>query len=113
MVSDLSKIQLSGIFGVNEQNGSTVKIDNLLPLETQAQGQDLKPEPEFLRAAGSIDREPAHPCLSEIEPPQDEAEKIDLCSETGQTKEIIAPNERPITAPMSGTHPLGSNPPRW
>ncbi|KAJ9086155.1 hypothetical protein DSO57_1007270 [Entomophthora muscae] len=36
-----------------------VRIDNLLPLKTQAQGQDSTPEPKFLRAAGPMDREPA------------------------------------------------------
>ncbi|KAJ9080465.1 hypothetical protein DSO57_1024626, partial [Entomophthora muscae] len=35
-----------------------VSIDNSLPLETQAQGRDLNPEPEFLRAAGPMDQEP-------------------------------------------------------
>ncbi|KAJ9052702.1 hypothetical protein DSO57_1031651 [Entomophthora muscae] len=59
----------SGIFGL----ACTVRIDNSLPLETWAQGQDLNPEPEFLQAAGPMDREPVCPHFSEIEPPQAEA----------------------------------------
>ncbi|KAJ9060639.1 hypothetical protein DSO57_1028689 [Entomophthora muscae] len=31
-----------------------VRIDNLLPLKTWAQGQDLNPEPKFLQAAGPM-----------------------------------------------------------
>ncbi|KAJ9087700.1 hypothetical protein DSO57_1030622 [Entomophthora muscae] len=41
--------------------------------------------------------------FSGIEPPQAEAKNVGPCSETGQTKEIIAPNGRPITAPNRGT----------
>ncbi|KAJ9051934.1 hypothetical protein DSO57_1039155 [Entomophthora muscae] len=48
-------------------------IDNFLPLQTRAQGQDSNPEPKFLRTAGPMDQEPAHPQFSEIEPPQAEA----------------------------------------
>ncbi|KAJ9086941.1 hypothetical protein DSO57_1038339 [Entomophthora muscae] len=63
-----------------------VRIDNLLPLKTRAQGQDLNPEPKFLRAAGLMDQEPARLCLSDIEPLQADTENVGLCSETGQTK---------------------------
>ncbi|KAJ9088344.1 hypothetical protein DSO57_1024038 [Entomophthora muscae] len=40
---------------------NTVRIDNLLPLKTWAQGQDSNPEPKFLQAAGPMDQEPACP----------------------------------------------------
>ncbi|KAJ9057811.1 hypothetical protein DSO57_1019299 [Entomophthora muscae] len=80
-----------------------IRIDNFLPLKTRAQGQDLNPEPEFLWAAGPMDREPAHPYLSGIEPLQADTKNVGPCSETGQTKKIIAPNGRLITAPNGGT----------
>ncbi|KAJ9049508.1 hypothetical protein DSO57_1023636 [Entomophthora muscae] len=50
-----------------------VRIVNLLPLKTWAQGRDSNPEPKFLQAAGPMDREPAHLRFSKIKPPQAEA----------------------------------------
>ncbi|KAJ9055383.1 hypothetical protein DSO57_1004587 [Entomophthora muscae] len=41
---------------------------------------------------------PAH-IFSGIEPPQADTKNVDPCSKTSQTKEIIAPNGRLITAP--------------
>ncbi|KAJ9083261.1 hypothetical protein DSO57_1036425 [Entomophthora muscae] len=56
---------------------------------------DSNPDPESLQATG--------PCFSEAKTLQAEAKNDDLNGETGQTKEIIAPNGRPITAPNRGT----------
>ncbi|KAJ9089847.1 hypothetical protein DSO57_1008806 [Entomophthora muscae] len=54
-------------------NWESCQTDNFLPLKTWAQGQDLNPEPKFLRAAGPMNQEPAHLLFSEIEPMQAEA----------------------------------------
>ncbi|KAJ9050709.1 hypothetical protein DSO57_1012040 [Entomophthora muscae] len=73
------------------------------PLKNQAQEWDLDHEPKILWEAGPMDQEPARLHLSEIEPLQADTKNAGLCSETGQTKEIIAPKGRLITAPNRGT----------
>ncbi|KAJ9059173.1 hypothetical protein DSO57_1005096 [Entomophthora muscae] len=81
----------------------TSLIDNSLSLETWAQEQELNPNPRSPWAAGPVDQRTSHPRFSEIETPQADDKNVDPCSETGQTKEIIAPNGRPITALNRGT----------
>ncbi|KAJ9086573.1 hypothetical protein DSO57_1002700 [Entomophthora muscae] len=51
-------------------HGVTFRIDNPLPLETWAQGQDLNPEPQLLWAVSPMNQGPTHPRFSEIEPLQ-------------------------------------------
>ncbi|KAJ9056636.1 hypothetical protein DSO57_1030977 [Entomophthora muscae] len=83
--------------------GVIVKIGNSSSLETWAREQELNPNPGSPWATGPVDRRTARPRISEIKPPQADAENIGPCSETGQTKEIIAPDRRLITAPNVGT----------
>ncbi|KAJ9062604.1 hypothetical protein DSO57_1009156 [Entomophthora muscae] len=78
-------------------------IDNSSSLETRAQEQESNPDPRSPQATRPVDQRTACLCFSGIEPPQAEAKNVGPCSETEQTKEIIAPNERPITAPNRGT----------
>ncbi|KAJ9066015.1 hypothetical protein DSO57_1013891 [Entomophthora muscae] len=71
------------------------RIDNSSSLETRAQEQKSNPNPgppwtTHLRFSG-------------IETPQADTKNVGPCSETSQTKEIIAPNGRLITAPNGGT----------
>ncbi|KAJ9069222.1 hypothetical protein DSO57_1020806, partial [Entomophthora muscae] len=80
-------------------NLGTVRIDNSSSLETQAQEQKSKPDPRSPWAARPVDQRITILRFSGIEPLQAEAENVGPCSETGQTKEIIAPNGKPITAP--------------
>ncbi|KAJ9081954.1 hypothetical protein DSO57_1009410 [Entomophthora muscae] len=56
-----------------DSKNTFVRINNSLPLETQAQGQDLNSEPKFLQAAGPMDQQPTHLRFAEIKPPQAEA----------------------------------------
>ncbi|KAJ9075318.1 hypothetical protein DSO57_1037266 [Entomophthora muscae] len=80
-----------------------MKIDNSFSLETQAQEQESNPDPGTPWAAGPVDHRTARLRLSEIKPPQADTKNVGPCSETNQTKEIIAPNGRLITAPNGGT----------
>ncbi|KAJ9054438.1 hypothetical protein DSO57_1014668 [Entomophthora muscae] len=80
-----------------------VRIDNSFFLKTQAREQESNPNPRSPQAAGLVDQRTAHPLFSGIKPPQADAKNVSPCSETGQTKEIITPNGRPITAPNRGT----------
>ncbi|KAJ9080789.1 hypothetical protein DSO57_1021194 [Entomophthora muscae] len=81
----------------------TPKIDTSSSLGTWAWEQELNPNPRFPWAARPVDQRTARQHFSGIEPPQAEAENIGPCSETGQTKEIIASNERSTTVPNRGT----------
>ncbi|KAJ9052047.1 hypothetical protein DSO57_1038087 [Entomophthora muscae] len=76
-----------------------IRIDNSSSLETWAQEQESNPDPGFSWAAGPVDRRTACPHFSGIEPPQADTVNVGPCSETSQTKEILAPNGRLITAP--------------
>ncbi|KAJ9083932.1 hypothetical protein DSO57_1029492 [Entomophthora muscae] len=78
-------------------------IDNSSSLETQAWEQGSNPKPGFLWAAGPVDCGTAHPRFSGIKPPQVDTKNVGPCSEKNQTKEVIAPNGRLITAPNGGT----------
>ncbi|KAJ9065227.1 hypothetical protein DSO57_1021810 [Entomophthora muscae] len=69
-----------------------VRIFNSSSLETWAREQELNPDPRSPRAAGPVDQRTTRLRFSGIEPLQADAENVDPCSETGQTKEIIAPN---------------------
>ncbi|KAJ9063524.1 hypothetical protein DSO57_1000102 [Entomophthora muscae] len=82
---------------------SFVRIDNSSSLETRAQEQKSNPDPGFLWATGPVDRRTARPRFSGIEPTQADTKNVGPCNETSQTKEIIAPNGRLITAPNGGT----------
>ncbi|KAJ9072024.1 hypothetical protein DSO57_1031508 [Entomophthora muscae] len=79
------------------------QIENSSSLETWAWEQELNPNPRPPQATRPVDQRTSHPPFSEIKPPQADAENVGPCSETGQTKEIIAPNGRLITAPNRGT----------
>ncbi|KAJ9058151.1 hypothetical protein DSO57_1015188 [Entomophthora muscae] len=78
-----------------------VRIVNSSSLETQAWKQESNPNPgpPGLQDCGPQDR----PRFSGIEPPQTYTKNVGSCSETSQTKEIIAPNGRLITVPNGGT----------
>ncbi|KAJ9081664.1 hypothetical protein DSO57_1012332 [Entomophthora muscae] len=89
--------------GESSSMASPVRIDNSSSLKTQAWEQELNPNPGPPWAAGPVDCRTAHLRFSGIEPPQADTENIDPCSKTSQTKEIIAPNGRLITAPNGGT----------
>ncbi|KAJ9078657.1 hypothetical protein DSO57_1004614 [Entomophthora muscae] len=80
-----------------------VRIDNFSSLETWAQVAGIEPRPWTPWTAGPVDHRTARPRLSGIEPPQVDTKNVGTCSETSQTKEIIAPNGRLITAPNGGT----------
>ncbi|KAJ9066079.1 hypothetical protein DSO57_1013123 [Entomophthora muscae] len=79
------------------------EIDNSSFLETRAQEQELNPDPGFLWAAGPVDHWTARLRFSGIESPQADIKNVDPCSKKSQTKEIIAPNGRLITAPNGDT----------
>ncbi|KAJ9062236.1 hypothetical protein DSO57_1012905 [Entomophthora muscae] len=79
-----------------------VRIDNLLPLKTRAQGRDLNPEPKFLWAAGPMDREPACPCFSEIEPPQAEGSSKSKSQNTSTGSITMIPEEEFLELPNGG-----------
>ncbi|KAJ9053076.1 hypothetical protein DSO57_1027685 [Entomophthora muscae] len=80
-----------------------VRIDNSSSLETQSREQESNPDPGSPRAAGPVDRRTARLHFSGINSPQADTENVGPHNETGQTKEIIAPNRRLITAPNGGT----------
>ncbi|KAJ9069736.1 hypothetical protein DSO57_1015420 [Entomophthora muscae] len=82
---------------------SNIRIDNYSSLETQAWEQESTPDPRFPWAARPVDQRTAHLHFSGIKPLQTEAKNVGLCSKTEETKEIIAPNGRLITAPNRGT----------
>ncbi|KAJ9080957.1 hypothetical protein DSO57_1019490 [Entomophthora muscae] len=81
----------------------SVRIDNSSSLETRAREQESNPNPGSPWAAGPVDCRTSRPRFSGIKPPQADTKNVGPCSETGQTKEIIAPNGRLITAPNGGT----------
>ncbi|KAJ9085319.1 hypothetical protein DSO57_1015134 [Entomophthora muscae] len=60
--------------GSPREEGDDVRIENSPPLETQAQEQELNPEPGFPRAAGLMDRGTARLHFSGVEPLQADAE---------------------------------------
>ncbi|KAJ9083620.1 hypothetical protein DSO57_1032876 [Entomophthora muscae] len=80
-----------------------VRIDNSSSLKTWAQEQESNPDPGFPRAARPVDCRTTHLRCSGIEPPQADTKNVDPCSKKSQTKEIIAPNGRLITALNRGT----------
>ncbi|KAJ9061681.1 hypothetical protein DSO57_1018241 [Entomophthora muscae] len=65
-----------------KQAKPNVRIDNSPPLETQAQEQELNPEPGFPWAVGPMDRRTTRPHFSGVEPPQADAEDDGPPSET-------------------------------
>ncbi|KAJ9085634.1 hypothetical protein DSO57_1012006 [Entomophthora muscae] len=80
-----------------------VRIDNSSSLESWAWEQELNPDPRSPQASGPLDQRIACPHFSGIEPPEADAKNVGPCSKTGQTKEIISPNGRPIAATNRGT----------
>ncbi|KAJ9073291.1 hypothetical protein DSO57_1039816 [Entomophthora muscae] len=82
---------------------ASVRIDNSSPLETRAQEQESNPDPGLLWAAGPVDCRTACLRFFGIKPSQADTENVDPCSKKNQTKEIITPNGRLITAPNGGT----------
>ncbi|KAJ9060479.1 hypothetical protein DSO57_1030590 [Entomophthora muscae] len=92
-----------GQLGPRQVSVVSVRIENSSSLETRAWEQELNPDPRSPWVAGPVDQRTAHLRFSGLEPPQAEAKNVGPCSETGQTKEIIAPNGRPITVPNRGT----------
>ncbi|KAJ9059465.1 hypothetical protein DSO57_1002042 [Entomophthora muscae] len=69
-----------------------VRIVNYFPLENQAQGWDLNPDPEFMRATGPKDQGATCPRFPEVKLLQDKANNDGLNSEAKQNKGINAPN---------------------
>ena len=80
------------------------RIDNSSSLETQAQEQELNPNPGPPWAARPVDRRTTHLRFSGTKPPQADTKCIDPCGKKRKTKEIIAPNGGLITAPNGGTN---------
>ncbi|KAJ9078003.1 hypothetical protein DSO57_1011291 [Entomophthora muscae] len=80
----------------------TVRIDNSLPLETWAQGQDSTPEPGFLQAAGPMDREPVCPCFAEVKLPQAKAPAKSQSQNTSAGSTMVMPEEEPLKLPNGG-----------
>ncbi|KAJ9075352.1 hypothetical protein DSO57_1036975 [Entomophthora muscae] len=78
----------------------SVRIDNSSSLETWAQEQELNPDPG---TPGPLGLWTTGLRLSGIKPPQADTKNVGPCSKTSQTKEVIAPNGRLITAPNGGT----------
>ncbi|KAJ9064125.1 hypothetical protein DSO57_1033676 [Entomophthora muscae] len=78
---------------VDTRSLGTIRIDNLLPLKTQAQGRDLNPEPEFLRTAGPMDQEPTCLRFSEIEPLQAEGPAKSQSHNTSTGSIMMVPKE--------------------
>ncbi|KAJ9075250.1 hypothetical protein DSO57_1037868 [Entomophthora muscae] len=97
----LNKKKWKGESSGKEADG--VRIDNSSSLEARAQERESNPNPSFPWAAGPMDQRDACPHLPEVEPPQADTKNVDSCSKTSQTKEVIAPNGRLITAPNGGT----------
>ncbi|KAJ9048440.1 hypothetical protein DSO57_1035057 [Entomophthora muscae] len=85
------------------QHTGSVRIENSSSLETQAREQESNPDPGPPWTARPVDCRTACLRFSGIEPPQADTKNVGPCSETSQTKEIIAPNGRLITAPNRGT----------
>ncbi|KAJ9061856.1 hypothetical protein DSO57_1016431 [Entomophthora muscae] len=79
-----------------------VRIDNLLPLNTRAQGQDLNPEPEFLQDAVPMDQEPARLHFSEIEPPQAEGPAKSQSQNISTGSIMMVPEEEFLELPNGG-----------
>ncbi|KAJ9081620.1 hypothetical protein DSO57_1012736 [Entomophthora muscae] len=77
-------------------------IENFLPLETQAKGQDLNPDPESPQAAGPEDQGAACLHFPGVEPLQAEAMNNYPNGKASQTKGTIAPNEGIIKTPNRG-----------
>ncbi|KAJ9062842.1 hypothetical protein DSO57_1006290 [Entomophthora muscae] len=80
----------------------TVRIDNSLPLETRAQGQDLSPEPEFLQAAGPMDQKPVCLRFSDNKPPQAEAPSKSQSQNTSAGSTMVVPKEELLELPNGG-----------
>ncbi|KAJ9085111.1 hypothetical protein DSO57_1017111 [Entomophthora muscae] len=78
----------------SSQSEGSGRIENSFPLETWAQGSDLNPEPESLRAA--------FPHFPGVKPLQAEAKNDGPNDEASQTKGIIAPNVETIKVPNGG-----------
>ncbi|KAJ9081996.1 hypothetical protein DSO57_1008953 [Entomophthora muscae] len=79
-----------------------VRIVNYFPLENRAQGWDLNPDPEFLRATGPKDQGATCLRFPEVKPLQDEANNDGPNGEASQTKGISAPNGGLIKALNGG-----------
>ncbi|KAJ9073834.1 hypothetical protein DSO57_1012370 [Entomophthora muscae] len=82
-----------------------IRIVNFSSLETRAQEQESNPNSGPLDpwATRPVDRSTACLRLSGIKPPQADTKNVSPCSETSQTKEIIALNGRLTTAHNEGT----------
>ncbi|KAJ9057739.1 hypothetical protein DSO57_1019816 [Entomophthora muscae] len=105
---DLSPTQLAALVckylsPTNLKRVPTVRIKNSSSLKTRAQEQELDLNPGFLWAARPVDHRTACLRFSRIKPLQADTKNAGPCSKTGQTKEIIAPNGKLITAPNEGT----------
>ncbi|KAJ9088927.1 hypothetical protein DSO57_1018037 [Entomophthora muscae] len=79
------------------------KIVKSSSLENWAREQELNPNPGSPQAAGPVDRRTAHLRILGTNPPQADTKNAGPYNETGQTKEIIAPNGRLITVPNGST----------
>ncbi|KAJ9082234.1 hypothetical protein DSO57_1006340 [Entomophthora muscae] len=80
-----------------------VRIENSLPLENQAQEQNLNPEPKIPQAAGPVDPRTAHPRFLETKPPpqaEAPAKSQSQNTSTGQTTGM--PKEEPLKLPNGG-----------
>ncbi|KAJ9089896.1 hypothetical protein DSO57_1008297 [Entomophthora muscae] len=84
------------------EEGDNVKIDKFSPLETQAQEQDLNPDPGSPRAAGPVDRGTACLCFFGIKPLQAEAPAKPQSQNTSTSSTMVAPKEEPLKLPNGG-----------
>ncbi|KAJ9089428.1 hypothetical protein DSO57_1013176 [Entomophthora muscae] len=90
------KIQKEGSPG---EEGDDVNIDNSFPLETQAQEQDLNPDPGSPRLLGLWT---AGTCFFGINPLQAEAPTKPQSQNTSTSSTMVAPKEEPLELPNGG-----------
>ncbi|KAJ9054528.1 hypothetical protein DSO57_1013401 [Entomophthora muscae] len=92
-------VPVTGLVGGVGNVTVLVRIDNSLPLETQAQGRDSNSEPEFLWATGPIDQEPAHPRFAEVELLQAKTPAKSQNQNTSTGSTMVVPKEEPLKLP--------------
>ncbi|KAJ9048737.1 hypothetical protein DSO57_1031765 [Entomophthora muscae] len=80
----------------------TVRIDNSLPLEIWAQGQDSNPEPGFLQDADPMDQEPIRPRFAEVKLPGAEAPAKSQSQNTSTGSTMVVPKEEPLKLSNGG-----------
>ncbi|KAJ9053682.1 hypothetical protein DSO57_1021861 [Entomophthora muscae] len=81
---------------------TVVRIDNFLPLETQPQGRDSNPDPDFPQTASPENQWAGCLRFLGIKPPQAEIKHDTLDDSVSQTLKTEAQNKRSIKLPNGG-----------